>query len=94
MFFEWDEQKNVLNQIKHGVCFEEATTIWGDIHVENAGIAHTNRGESRNATLGLIEKKVYVVIWTNRNNKIRLISVRRAGKNEQKIYYKKIQNSQ
>lgn len=94
MFFEWDIQKNVLNQNKHGVCFEEATAIWENIHVEIEGVAHADGGETRNATLGLIEKKIYVAIWANRNNKIRLISVRRARKNEQKIYYKKIQNSQ
>ncbi|OGQ08302.1 MAG: hypothetical protein A3G32_00010 [Deltaproteobacteria bacterium RIFCSPLOWO2_12_FULL_40_28] len=93
MNFEWDLEKNKVNKAKHGISFAEATTVWDSIHVEVENIAHTENGEVRNATLGLIQSKIYVVIWTQRKEIIRLISARRARSNEEKVFYKKIQNN-
>ncbi|MBL7686100.1 MAG: BrnT family toxin, partial [Deltaproteobacteria bacterium] len=45
-----------------------------------------------NATLGWIDDKVYVVIWTERKGKTRIISARRARKYEEEIFYKSIQD--
>lgn len=87
--FEWDTQKNLLNQKKHGVSFEEAIQIWEKPYVEVEDIAYT-KTEKRSATLGKIGEKLYVAIWTKRKEKIRLITVRRARKNEEKIYQEKI----
>lgn len=94
MYFEWDLEKEKRNKAKHGVSFAEAITIWDSVHVEVENIAHSENGEVRNATLGLIQGKIYVVIWTQRKEVIRLISVRRARPNEEKVFYKKIQNTQ
>lgn len=89
--FEWDPVKAQQNKQKHGVSFDEASVIWDGIHVDVEDIAHSNDGERRSATLGWIEKKAYVVIWTKRGRRVRLISVRRARPHEEEIL-KKIQN--
>ena len=89
MQFEWDPDKNTVNQKKYGVSFEEALQIWQEPYVEIDNIAYTTT-ETRSATLGKIAGKLYVAIWTKRRRKIRLISVRRARKNEEKIYQEKV----
>jgi uncharacterized DUF497 family protein len=60
--------------------------------LEVEGIARSLEGETRNATMGWIGKEIFVAIWTPRNDKIRLISVRKARKNEKEIFRKGIQN--
>lgn len=89
MDFEWDAGKNRENQKKHGISFEEAIQIWQEPYVEVQDIAYA-KSEKRSATLGKIAGKLYVAIWTQRKNKTRLISVRRARKNEEKIYKEKV----
>lgn len=89
MIFEWDPVKNHQNTIKHGVTFEQALQIWAGPRVDVKDIAYT-KNEARSATLGIIDDKLYVAIWTKRNDKTRLITVRRARKNEKKIYSEKI----
>lgn len=85
MGFEWDNAKSNVNKIKHGVNFEEALEIWHHLHVDVKNIAQA-RDESRSATLGKINNRIYVAIWTKRGQNIRIISVRRARKNEEKTY--------
>lgn len=87
--FEWDVQKNLINQKKHGISFEEAMQMWQKPYVEVENIAYT-KTEKRSAILGNIGERLYVAIWTKRKDKIRLITVRRARKNEEKIYKEKI----
>jgi hypothetical protein len=89
MIFEWDTIKSLKNREKHGVSFEEAMEIWRDVRIDAENIARKGN-ESRSATLGMIKGRIYVAIWTKRKGKIRLISVRRARNNEEKIYKKNI----
>ncbi len=92
MEFEWDSAKSLVNREKHGVSFDEAVVIWDGVHVEVESIAYSEDGEKRNATLGWIDHQIYLAIWTKRRRKIRLISVRRARKNEEKIFSEKVQD--
>ncbi len=92
MKFEWDPAKEAENRKKHGVSFDEAIALWGNTHLEIEEIAHSEDGERRNATIGWVGDRIYVAIWTKRGEKIRLISVRRARKNEEKIFIEKIQD--
>ena len=85
--FEWDSDKSQRNVVKHGVSFDEARQLWDSFHIEVKEVARAGE-EKRSATLGLIHGKVYVAIWTLRKNSIRIISVRRARTNEEKIYKK------
>ncbi|MBM3241738.1 BrnT family toxin [Candidatus Poribacteria bacterium] len=78
MEFEWDENKNRENIKKHGISFEEATTIferpvWTRIN------DRYNYGEIREVSIGDIGNFVIVVVaHTERNNKTRIISARKA----------------
>jgi uncharacterized DUF497 family protein len=92
MTFEWDPEKNKANRIRHGVSFERAIAIWESVHLEVEDIARSEDGEKRGATMGRVEGKLYLAIWTRRAGKIRLISVRRARRNEERIFTEKIQD--
>jgi uncharacterized DUF497 family protein len=92
MEFEWDNKKNRENRIKHGVSFEQAIAIWDSVHLEVEEIARSEDGESRSATIGWIGEMLYLAVWTARGGKIRLISVRRARKDEERVFAKKIQD--
>jgi hypothetical protein len=93
MTFEWDPEKNKANRIKHGISFERAIAIWESVHLEVEDIARSEEGEKRGATMGWVEGKLYLAIWTRRADKIRLISVRRARQNEERVFTEKIQDN-
>lgn len=82
MMFEWDDNKAKLNQIKHCVSFEFATRAFDD-HQRITVIDHRqDYGENRYITLAKISNRVYVVAFTMRLSKIRLISARKANSRE------------
>ena len=84
--FEWDENKNLLNQRKHGVDFETAAFVFEDeYHVEMYDSRHSIE-EDRYIAIGKVGDFLYVV-FTRRREKIRLISARVATKREVEIYY-------
>lgn len=82
--FEWDEQKNIVNQQKHNISFEVAVHIFDDIFLE--ALTKDNYGEKRWIALGRLENKEIVVISTHRQERKRIISARRARENERKAY--------
>lgn len=84
MTFEFDKQKSKRNKEKHGINFVEAQRIWED--PEFVMIPARTIGESRYLLIGKYDNRIWSAIFTLRNQKIRLISVRRSGKNEEKIY--------
>lgn len=92
MEFEWDPAKSVENKRKHGVSFEEAVALWDGLRVDVEDLARSDDGEQRSATIGWVGQKLYVAIWTKRGTKIRLISARRARKDEEIVFFEKIQN--
>jgi hypothetical protein len=85
--FEWDEHKNQENIRRHGISFERAKTIFdGIVHSEIDD--RSEYGEVREKSIGLLEGVVVaVVIHTDRNGKIRIISARKADKQERMDYY-------
>ena len=87
--FSWDERKNKLNEKKHGVFFEEAQTIFFDENaIEFYDFEHS-QSEDRFLMLGLSGRlRMLLVCYCLReeNNVIRIISVRKATKREQKNY--------
>ena len=85
--YEWNKSKNNTNEQKHGLSFEIALEVFSD---PNA-IVQFNReinGEKRNSIIGQLDGCVIVVlvIWTQRMQKIRIISARKANKQERAIY--------
>jgi uncharacterized DUF497 family protein len=85
--FEWHSRKARSNLSKHGVSFEEASTIFGDplsltIHDREHSLA-----EKRYITMGrAFDGKLLVVVHTDRDDNIRIISARRASRRERKYY--------
>jgi uncharacterized protein len=91
MKFEWDKRKAISNIKKHGVPFEEASTVFGDpLSLTIKDPKHSNK-EDRYVTIGLSAKfRIIVVIHTDRGDNIRIISARLATKGEQNNYEKGI----
>ncbi len=84
MIFEFDKQKSKRNNEKHGIDFVEAQRIWED--PDCLMIPARTIGESRFLLIGKYQNKIWSAIFTLRNKKIRIISVRRSRKNEEEIY--------
>lgn len=79
--FEWDEDKNIRNQQKHGVAFEEAVGLFSGRNRYSRPYIHKT-GETRQYVVGFLQEIEFTVVFTHRNNRIRIISVRRARKEE------------
>ena len=79
MRFEWNEAKARSNFAKHGVSFQEASTVFGDPLSVSASDAARSREEDRFVTIGVSSVlNTVVVAHTDRGDSIRIISARRA----------------
>ena len=86
--FEWNTRKNTSNQKKHGISFEEAKTIFTDQFARMIEDPDHSDDEDRFILLGAsIHSRLLVVCHCIRNDDlIRIISARKADKQEQHIY--------
>ena len=90
--FEWDLRKARTNLVKHGVGFEEAATIFGDPLSLTIPDPEHSLAERRYITMGrAFNRKVLVVVHTDRDDNIRIISARRASRRERKFYEETIE---
>ena len=85
--YEWNETKNNSNLEKHGLDFNLAIEVFSDPN----GITHLNRnidGEERSQIIGKLQNEIIIVfvVFTQRKQKIRIISARKANKKERQIY--------
>ena len=91
MIFEWDEEKNKINKIRHGVSFQDAETVFDD---ENAVLLFDEQhsaSEERFTIIGLdLHYRELTVCHCYRENRnvIRIISARKATKNETDLYWR------
>ncbi|MEZ5861809.1 MAG: BrnT family toxin [Geminicoccaceae bacterium] len=86
MNFEWDESKRLRNIRKHGVDFIGATAVFDGRPVFTY---YTPRdGEDRWGTVGLIDDRFHLVVWTWRGEGMRIISAYRADDWEIREYRK------
>jgi uncharacterized DUF497 family protein len=85
--FEWDSRKAFLNKRKHGVTFEEASTVFGDpLSITIPDPAHSI-GEDRFIIIGTsANNKLIVVVHTDHDDIIRIISARKATAGERRQY--------
>ena len=86
--FEWDKNKALVNLKNHRVGFEEASTVFGDpLSLTISDASHSDPGEERFVTMGLsYRQNLLVVVHCDRENKIRIISARKATKREREDY--------
>lgn len=85
--FEWDPSKDALNQEKHGVSFEEASSVFGDPFSTTIPDPDHSEDEFRFLTLGFsVLNRLIVVIHTDRAESVRLITARAATPKERRSY--------
>ena len=85
--FEWDPQKAAKNLAKHGVSFEDAATVFGDLLGRIEVDPRHSAGEERFVLLGISrERRLLAVMFAERGEAIRLISARRATRRERREY--------
>jgi hypothetical protein len=83
--FEWDENKRKYNLEKHAIDFIDAIAIFND--PDRIEFASIRNRETRIQTIGMVHNVVLFLVYTLRGRKKRIISVRRASKNERKAYH-------
>lgn len=85
--FEWHEEQNFANIKKHGISFEEAITVFDDIHAIYKQDSKHSIGELRSFIIGYSSNNILlVVVFTERSQNVRILSVRKATKNERRYY--------
>lgn len=87
MEFEWDEAKNERNIRRHGISFELAQRIFGG-PVLTWLDDRKDYGEDRYISIGAVDRvALIVVVHTDRDERVRLISARAASGRERQNYY-------
>ena len=89
MRYEWDETKRQANIQKHAIDFVGIETVFAGETV-TMGDDRFDYGETRFVTLGLLQDRAVVISHTETEEVIRIISVRKATKNEEVSYFKEI----
>lgn len=89
MEFEWDDIKRKLNIKKHGIDFINSPMIF-DGHTLTIEDDRYDYGEERFITFGILEGRVVVVVHAEDQDSIRIISIRKATKYEEKAYFSQI----
>ena len=85
MEFEWDEEKIGSNREKHKIGFEAAINIWRGPVFERAD-DRFDYGEERVVAFGETDGRVLAVVYVLRGDTCRIISARRATRNEARAY--------
>ncbi len=94
MKFEWDKNKEKRNILKHNVTFEQASYVFADPFVLNRFDDEHSEDEDRYVLLGKsLNETILVVVHTFRDENgiefVRIISARKATKNEKNVYQKR-----
>ncbi|MCX7003101.1 MAG: BrnT family toxin [bacterium] len=84
MEFEYGANKSRINQQKHGIDFAEAQVLWNDADLLE--IPARTEDEPRLLVIGRIGEQHWSAVITPRRDRIRIISVRRARKEERDLY--------
>ena len=87
--FTWDENKNLSNQKKHGVSFEEAKAVFYDYHALEYYAPDHSQEEDRFVLLGMSTVTRLLVVchcYRSQEGTIRIISARKATSNERLAY--------
>ena len=87
MHFEWDPNKDKKNLHKHGVSFQEASSVFYDTLAVTGADPDHSEGEERLVTFGMSSlSRLLVVAHTERGDAIRIISARVTTQHERRIY--------
>jgi len=86
--FEWDDAKAAANFRKHGVTFEQAAHAFRDPFAVEWIDPRAAHAEERVILLGMSGSQILSVVYTERGERLRIISARRATKHEKDNYYR------
>ena len=89
LHFEWDSQKDLINQRKHGISFTEAVTVFEDVNALVISDPEYSEDEERFIILGFsLQANLLVVCHCYRSSEsvIRIISARKATNREARQY--------
>ncbi len=86
--FEWDAAKAASNLRKHGVAFKDAQLVFSDVFATHSFDVDAGYGEQRMIATGMVNGVLLTVVYTERGERTRLISARKATKHEQLGYYR------
>lgn len=92
MIFEWDENKALANIKKHGVSFEEARAVFYDDYAVLFDDPDHSEAEDRFLIIGMSSEKGVCIVshcYRSEDERIRIISARRATRTERSIYEKR-----
>lgn len=84
--FEWDEEKNRINLAKHEIDFDIAIGVFDDVHAFEQEDRSMNYDEVRLKITGMIGDRLVTVIYTERSDRYRIISARKASPSERHDY--------
>lgn len=91
MRFEWDENKRLINIRKHGIDFADVPSMF-ELDTVTVIDDRFEYGETRYQTLGLLRTRIIMVVHTESETVIRIISARKANKYEEETYFNEISN--
>ncbi len=87
MRFAWDPEKAAANRAKHGVSFDEASSVLGDLLATTVPDPEHSVGERRFLTTGMSNQQRVVIVWhADEEDAIRVIGAREATRRERRIY--------
>lgn len=87
MNYHYDPDKRTSNLKKHGLDFDDAATVIESGRTVTFEDRRFNYAEERFMTLGLLADQVVVIVTSETEDEIRIISMRKATRHEQTIYY-------
>lgn len=85
--FEFDPEKSAANKAKHGIDFVAAQAIWDDEENLTVNAKSGSDGEPRLLVIGNIDGRLWSAVVTDRDGRVRLISVRRSRDDEKELYH-------
>ncbi len=85
MEIEFDQNKRIKTLVERGLDFADAGKVFAGI-TATAPDTRKNYGEHRFITMGLLDGRMVVLVWTKRGEKRRIISMRKANEREQKRF--------
>lgn len=85
----WDDDKRRTNIQKHGFDFADAATLLDSL-TYTFEVARFAYGERRFITMGMLRETVVVIAHTETARQIRIISMRKATKHEQTLYFENL----
>ncbi|HEY3739553.1 MAG TPA: BrnT family toxin [Bryobacteraceae bacterium] len=86
--FAWDEAKAKANLAKHLVSFDAAYLVFDDVFAVDQFDFVSDPGEIRCIITGLVNGVLLTVVYTERDDRVRIISARKASADEEAEYYR------